>query len=749
MRHRKICCAACVAAGVIALMFYLGGSRIFPVLGESEFERLHSDGDKVRLCGQIYRKTKKEDIWILYLKGIRMQEQGESEIEAEDNLLVYLSNGQEERVPEYGQYIRVSGTISFFQNAPNPGNFNQRFYYRKQGITGALKQARLEEIRAFTGKAGWKYRLLEWMSDIREKTAEQILAYLGEEKGGVLCSMMLGDRAYMDEEVRENYQKSGIGHLLAISGLHVSFVGMGIYEILRHASFTRTFAAGGSCAVLILYAVLTGGSISAVRAAVMFLIRMGAEVTGREYDGLTAAGTAMLLMLSFNPLQLFDAGFLLSFGAVLGVYLILPFWQTEGEAKWKRTIKMSLSVQLAVLPIMLYYYYEISPYSIFWNLLAVPLAGIVLACGFAGILTGTVVSGGLWPARISYGISGLILGIYEEGSRIMLEIPGARWVAGRPGTVQILAYYMVLAVMLACFRFGKKKAAYTGILAAVLLMGFPHGRAGELEIYMMNVGQGDAFFLRGPKGGTYLIDGGSSTVSDVGKYRIEPFLKSEGVGKLDYVWVSHGDIDHLGGIEEMLKRQKYGIRIERIVLPGERFWDEKLYEFAQTATEYGAKVYTVEAGQILREGEMELFCIWPGDEKEKEEMPEPGNEASMVLALRYRRFDMLFTGDLENDAEDTVSARIGELQEQKKLSDRFEVLKVGHHGSRNATSERLLEITRPDAAWVSAGEKNRYGHPHEEVLERLANWGVSLYNTKDGHAVKLCTDGEKYSILRP
>ena len=561
--------------------------------------------------------------------------------------------------------------------------------------------------------------------------------------------MMLGDRAYMDEEVRENYQKSGIGHLLAISGLHVSFVGMGIYEILRHASFTRTFAAGGSCAVLILYAVLTGGSISAVRAAVMFLIRMGAEVTGREYDGLTAAGTAMLLMLSFNPLQLFDAGFLLSFGAVLGVYLILPFWQTEGEAKWKRTIKMSLSVQLAVLPIMLYYYYEISPYSIFWNLLAVPLAGIVLACGFAGILTGTVVSGGLWPARISYGISGLILGIYEEGSRIMLEIPGARWVAGRPGTVQILAYYMVLAVMLACFRFGKKKAAYTGILAAVLLMGFPHGRAGELEIYMMNVGQGDAFFLRGPKGGTYLIDGGSSTVSDVGKYRIEPFLKSEGVGKLDYVWVSHGDIDHLGGIEEMLKRQKYGIRIERIVLPGERFWDEKLYEFAQTATEYGAKVYTVEAGQILREGEMELFCIWPGDEKEKEEMPEPGNEASMVLALRYRRFDMLFTGDLENDAEDTVSARIGELQEQKKLSDRFEVLKVGHHGSRNATSERLLEITRPDAAWVSAGEKNRYGHPHEEVLERLANWGVSLYNTKDGHAVKLCTDGEKYSILRP
>ncbi|MGN0404771.1 MAG: DNA internalization-related competence protein ComEC/Rec2, partial [Bariatricus sp.] len=718
MRHRIICCVAFAAAGVIVLMYYLGGSRVFPILGKSELESLYADGDTVRLGGQIYRKIKKEDNWVLYLKRIRIQRQDESEYEAEENLLVYLSNEQEERVPEYGQYIRVSGTISFFQDAPNPGNFNQRFYYQKQGITGALKRAKIEEIRACRGKGRWKYRILECMSVIRERTAEQILAYLGEEKGGALCSMMLGDRAYMDEEVRETYQKSGIGHLLAISGLHVSFVGMGLYEILRRVSLTRTFAAGGSSAVLLLYAVMTGGSVSAVRAAVMFLIHMGAEVTGREYDGLTAAGTAMLFMLVSNPLHLFDAGFLLSFGAVLGIYLILPLWQTEGEAKWKRTVKMSVSVQMAVLPVMLYYYYEISPYSIFWNLIAVPLAGIVLAGGFTGMMILAAVPQAIWLAQIPYGICSVILGVYEEGSRIMLEIPGARWVAGRPGIVQILAYYMVLAAVLAFFRHGKKKAAYAGILAAVLLMGLPHGKAGELEIYMMNVGQGDACFLRGPKGGTYLIDGGSSTVSEVGKYRIEPFLKSVGVGKLDYVWVSHGDIDHLGGIEEMLKRQKCGIRIERMVLPKERFWDDKLYELAQTAAEYGTKIYTVNAGQILREGEMELRCIWPGEEEdeEAETMPEPGNEASMVLALRYRKFDMLFTGDLENDAEQTVAARIEQLQKSKMLSTKFEVLKVGHHGSRNATSDRLLEITLPEAAWVSAGEKNRYGHPHEEVL---------------------------------
>lgn len=739
-----------MAAGVIFLLYHLGGSFVFPILGKTEFEKLYAEGDTARLSGQIYRKIKKDDSWILYLKQIRIQGQDESEYEAEGNLLIYLSNEQEGRIPEYGQNVRVSGSVSLFQDAPNPGNFNQRFYYQKQGIQGALKRARVEEVRAYSGEDAWKYWLLERMCVIRERSEEQILANLGEEKGGILCSMLLGDRAYVDEEIKENYQKSGIGHLLAISGLHVSFFGMGLYEILRRFSLTRTAAAGGSSVILLLYTVMTGGSISAVRAAVMFLIRMGAEVTGREYDGLTSLGAAMLLMLISNPLQLFDAGFLLSFGAVLGIYLLLPLWQTEGEAKWKHTVKMSLSVQLAVLPVMMYYYYEISTYSVFWNLLAVPLAGIVLTGGVAGVISGFVFAQGAWPVKIPYGICSAVLGMYEEGSRLLLEIPGARWIAGRPGWIRIAGYYMIMAVMFALLR-REKKIAWIGILTAVLILALPHGKSGELEIYMLNVGQGDCFFLRGPKGGAYLIDGGSSTVNEVGKYRIEPFLKSEGVGKLDYVWASHGDIDHMGGIEEMLIRQKYGIRIAHIVLPQEQFWDEKLYEIARTAAKYETKVYTVKAGDILQEGEMKLRCIWPGEVENDEEevMPDPGNEASMVLALCYKEFDMLFTGDLEKDAEQAVAVRMEQLQKNQMLSTKFEVLKVGHHGSRNATSERLLEITRPDAAWVSAGEKNRYGHPHEEVLERLANWGVSLYNTKDGHAVKLCTDGEKYSILRP
>ena len=243
-----------------------------------------------------------------------------------------------------------------------------------------------------------------------------------------------------------------------------------------------------------------------------------------------------------------------------------------------------------------------------------------------------------------------------------------------------------------------------------------------------------------------MIDGGSSTQNQVGKYRIEPFLKSQGVGILDYVWVSHGDMDHINGIQELIERQNVGVVIRHLVLPPRTHWNEELERLASDAAAAGIRVLIAGKGQQFREGGMTLTCLWPETGKEESEA---GNESSMVLSISYGKFAMLFTGDLEKEGEEKVAGILEAGQEEGIFPVSYEILKLGHHGSRNSTGEHLLEAVQPSCAFCSSGRENRYGHPHEETLERLAKWDVSLYNTKDRSAVKVCTDGKKYCIVIP
>ena len=260
------------------------------------------------------------------------------------------------------------------------------------------------------------------------------------------------------------------------------------------------------------------------------------------------------------------------------------------------------------------------------------------------------------------------------------------------------------------------------------------GIGSEVQITMLDVGQGDGLYLRGPEGNHYFIDGGSSDVKEIGRYRIEPFLKSQGVGCLDYVFISHGDADHMNGIQEMLKRQKLGIRIRNLVLPVQEVWDETLYELVEIALEQGTKVFTMKETQNIWEDELCITCLQPGSKSSLE----AGNGASMVLQVKYGEFEMLFTGDVEGEGEET-------LMEQQKLT-RVDVLKVAHHGSKHSTTEELIRKLRPKYALISAGRENSYGHPHMETIERLKKYGVQLYRTQESGAITVMTDGREMWI---
>ena len=173
-----------------------------------------------------------------------------------------------------------------------------------------------------------------------------------------------------------------------------------------------------------------------------------------------------------------------------------------------------------------------------------------------------------------------------------------------------------------------------------------------------------------------------------GRYRLEPFLKFRGVKRLDYVWVTHGDVDHLNAVEELLERRKYGVEIQYLIFPEQKYWDERLIKLCNLAEEAGTKVRVMEMDTIFLSGKLKMRCLWPGEG----EPSENGNENSLVLHLQYGKITMLFTGDLENIGEELLAERIKNLRKKGELPACYDLLKVGHHGSRNATGEELLEV---------------------------------------------------------
>ena len=418
MIKRRLGFAGILLAGLILVLYLTGGGKIFGRLGVSRCEKLWKESEEVMVEGEVYQKTRKEEKLILYLKKIQIREMGDGKAVADERLLVYLD--EKGNGPEIGQRILVKGNVGFFDPAANPGNFDQKKYYKQQNIQAVLWKGKVLEKQV--KKTSFREKLWQF----RNRTADEICREMGKRRGGILCAVLLGDSFYTEEKVKELYRVAGIGHLLAISGLHISFFGNGLYRGLRKTGFSILQAGVVGSLLLGSYVVMTGMSVSALRAFTMFLIRMGAELTGREYDGLTALGIAEIGLLLANPLRLFTAGFQLSFAAVLGIYLI---GSGNKKGRFSDSVRMSVRLWFFLLPVTLWHYYETCLYAPAWNLLVIPMASVLLLCGSAGMAVmlipcgaGDIMQSALWK------ITEWILFFYEKGSGLLLELPGARWI---------------------------------------------------------------------------------------------------------------------------------------------------------------------------------------------------------------------------------------------------------------------------------------------------------------------------------
>ncbi len=734
------------------------------------------DGAVVWVTGQVYQKDEES----VYIKDIILQnanrktksEHSNSSAansqQPFSNLICEIKNA--EAVP-LGSQVTLSGTFTPFSRAGNPGEFDGAIYYRSLGLCGKIRDGQLINRSA----SFWKIR--EWLFDLNSQLSKRLYAALPQEDAAIMEAMLLGEQGNIDRDIKDLYRRNGILHILSISGMHISIVGMCINKILRRLGLPMQMAAIGGGLFLLAYGGLTGFGLSAMRAIGMYLIRMLGEVAGRTYDMLTAVGAVGCCMVLQNPYYLQNSGFLLSFSCVLGIGILYPvllpqFKRYQGDNRpcntlWEKgkeyvrraefgrktgeSFFLSLSVTLATLPVQLWFYYEVPTFSVFLNLLVVPFLKPLL---LAGVITMIVPE-----SVLSERIVSAVFGLYEYACRSFDRLLFHTWNPGCPEVWQIVAYYCVLAA--AIWRLqrmkerGKKEAAvsdFTGTLennrkvkgkqlicsgvcacllcGGVCLMGVhPRQRS---TVTFLDVGQGSCTLVCLSSGENYLFDCGSTGRSNVGQYVLLPYLKYEGIRKIDAVFVSHPDTDHSNGILELFElREEKEMQIDRLVLPDirEEAKAEEFGDLLRTVEETDAltQITYISEGDVWECEAAKFLCLHP----RKAYGAEDSNEYSQCIYAEFSEGgqltgSLLLTGDVGGDGEADL-VRAAEEYDVGQIT----VFQCAHHGSRYSNSEELLDVISPKVTVISAGKDNSYGHPHEETMDRLRNVGAMTFVTSD------------------
>ena len=613
---------------------------------------------------------------------------------------------------------------------------------------------------------------------IRQEAQEFLKQELGEDNGSLISAMLLGEKSSLNEEDKKLYQRNGISHILAISGLHLMLLGMGVFQVLKIILASNRQVSVVSIMIMSLYCVFTGNSISTIRATIMFALSLIAGVLGRSYDSLSALGLAAILQLFMNPYVLNNSGFLLSFLAVIGVTFVAPRLQELLGAKGKLTksLCVSISSTIATLPVLLCSYGTYPWYSVFLNLLILPAMSVLLFLAVVlvillgtigmknGAKTGTIEVISFWMEitlfvlrkvkdAIVLGIK-LILEYFEICCNIFEHAPFQDGYIGAPSMVQIVIYgcLVVLAIsgVIKHSILARKMMLLSAISVLTLQLNF------GTEVTMLDVGQGDGIVIRNSNGNVYISDCGSSSVSKVGKYRLIPFLKYKGYGKIKGIFVSHLDEDHMNGIMELLElAPEERIEISYLFLPESVLWikeDKEIAKELQNLSEQNqTKVVYLKQGDQINDGEMKFHCLHPkgntekvkkieGEQGKQERKSGDRNNQSLVLLVQYGDFEILLTGDVEKQGELAVTEYIDQMSLRESCDEKvknIDVMKVAHHGSSGSSSEEFLEMVNPKLSLISCGKNNLYGHPHEETLERLGEAGSEIMMTVGSGAITL------------
>jgi competence protein ComEC len=593
----------------------------------------------------------------------------------------------------------------------------------REGRVGRWFLAAEVEEQAEVGRDSSPVQAVAWRA-VRWRAAlvERLHAQYGE-RGPLVAALILARKEGLDPELRDAFARSGIAHLLAISGFHVGVIAALLLALFRAVGFDRRQAPPLATVGTWVYVALIGFPDAASRAALIMALMVLARVRGRPAARTGPLAAAFLVLVVLDPGRLWGVGFQLSFAGALGLAVV-----ARPIAVWLRPVSRGrlpegvvtavaagVSATMATLPVVAWHFERISIVGVPATLVAAPLVALAVPGALVGLALDFV------APTLGSGLAGgvdVLLAILEHGARA-LGSAGWTHVWVTRGGVRLVSVGLAAGLWLSRRPrvHPRVRRLVTGGIVVAALLGWPlvlavQGR-GTLEIVVVDVGQGDAIAIRTPASRWILVDAGrSDRDGDAAAHPVVRALRRLGVRELEALILTHPDGDHIGGASAVLSN----FRVGQIVDPGRVSGKESYVELLETAERDSIPWRTLSRGDRFEMDGVTFATLAPGPG----DIDGDANDASVVLLVRFGRFDALLTGDSPTSVEREFAPL---------LHGGLEVLKVGHHGSRTSTGPALLDAARPELALISVGRRNRYGHPAPVVLRRLRAAGIPIHRT--------------------
>lgn len=619
---------------------------------------------------------------------------------------------------KYGGICNVSGNVTIPQESTNPGQFSYREYLLGKGIiyqalVDSLDQMNCSGASFFQKIYEFRYQLMEQVQQqFSSKTSEWLLA------------LIFGNTMKLEEQTMDQFQRWGLSHILAISGLHVGILTSLLYFIfVKGGLLTKEKAQIVICVFLPVYALLAGGEPSVLRASGMIIFFILLQVFHLRLSVMDVLSLLFILLLLFNPFYIYQIGFqfsfLVTFGLILSRFLI-----SNTKMHFFKMLRISFIAQMIILPLQIHYFHIFQPLSIIINVLVVPYFSffVIPYMFFLAILSFFPFSWVTYVEKLFLMVHDYILMIVQWFDQ-HLNHP---FIIGEFPLFFTIVYYVIFYFLMMFLQKRKYRNSFIyGLFICLLLVILtakpyfsPTGK-----VTMLDIGQGDAFVIELPfRKGVFLIDAGAEfsftdleATDRVYEQIIKPFLYREGIHSLDAIFLSHRDIDHMGSVHFLV--EDFPVQYVFISPYYEMSEEEKL-----TFIKNEVKVKQIEARQTVQINGQSFSILSPDRNYHS------NNDNSLVLFSEIGGKRWLFTGDIGTDVEQQIARTYKNLE--------VDVLKVAHHGSRTSTDPKFIQQIDPSIAWISVGRNNHYGHPTSEVLQTLTNHGLTIFRTDRDGAVQ-------------